>query len=374
MGVVGTSSESEGHADEFGVYLHIPFCAHRCDYCAFATWDDRPHLLEPYLDALGREIDAAVAAGLPAATTVFLGGGTPSLLTGAQLGALLARLPIAADAEVTVEANPETVTAPRCADYLSVGVTRVSLGVQALVPATLVSLGRRHDPAVAVDAARTVAAAGFASWNLDLIYGAAGESVDDWRRTVEAAATLAPPHVSAYALTVEKGTPLAAAPERHPDDDDQADKYVVVDDVLTAAGLDWYEISNWARPGHECRHNGLYWRQGDYAGFGSGAHGHRRGRRSWNVRSIERYLAAVEAGRSPEAGAEELDDETRATEALQLALRLRSGVEASALPVDALGPADAALVDRRGDRARLTRQGRLLANEVAMHLTVPPAR
>ncbi|MCB1260780.1 MAG: radical SAM family heme chaperone HemW [Acidimicrobiales bacterium] len=374
MGVVGASSEPAGHVDEFGVYLHIPFCAHRCDYCAFATWDDRPHLLEPYLAALGREIDVAVAAGLPPATTVFLGGGTPSLLTGAQLGALLARVPLAADAEVTVEANPETITAQRCAGYLSVGVTRMSLGVQALVPATLVSLGRRHDPAVAVDAARIVAAAGFASWNLDLIYGAAGESLDDWRRTVEAAAALAPPHVSAYALTVERGTPLAAAPERHPDDDDQADKYVVVDDVLTDAGLGWYEISNWARPGHECRHNGLYWRQGDYAGFGCGAHGHRRGRRSWNVRSIERYLAAVEAGRSPEAGAEELDDETRAIEALQLALRLRAGVAASALPADALGPADGALVERSDGRARLTRQGRLLANEVAMHLTVPPAR
>jgi oxygen-independent coproporphyrinogen-3 oxidase len=202
------------------------------------------------------------------------------------------------------------------------------------------------------------------TWNLDIIYGGAGESLADWQRTVQAVVALDPPHVSAYALTVEAGTPLAAQPERHPDDDDLADKYEAVDDLLVAAGLANYEVSNWARPGHECRHNRLYWLQGDYLGFGSAAHSHRSGRRWWNVRTPERYIAAVQAGEPTEAAGETLDDETRRLEGLQLAVRMREGI-----PVEALDLTDLdGLVHREGDRVVLTRSGRLLANEVSLRL------
>jgi oxygen-independent coproporphyrinogen-3 oxidase len=177
---------------------------------------------------------------------------------------------------------------------------------------------------------------------------------------------LSPSHVSAYALTVELGTPLALDIARHPDDDDQAEKYTAADSILTAAGLANYEISNWTRPGHECRHNLLYWRQGDYRGIGCAAHSHERGRRWWNVRTPERYVAAVSAGRPPVAASEELDPDTRELERLQLALRTSEGIPAAALPPD---PALDPLVERRGDRLRLTVEGRLLANEVAVRLT-----
>ena len=175
---------------------------------------------------------------------------------------------------------------------------------------------------------------------------------------------LDPPHVSAYGLTVEAGTPLADDPARHPDDDDQADKYELADDLLTAAGMDWYEVSNWARPGHECRHNQLYWSQGEYLALGCAAHGHRDGRRYWNLRTPERYIEAVEAGRSVEAADERLDDEARRIEGLQLALRMRHGVPDEALPIEDLE----GLVEVTDDRAVLTRRGRLLANEVALRL------
>ena len=349
----------------FGVYIHIPFCARRCDYCAFATWDDRPHLLAPYLDALRAEI-RAVAADLPAAATVFFGGGTPSLLSPTDLGAVLDELSLTADAEVTVECNPDTLDRPKLAGYRAAGVNRISLGVQAMVPHVLAALGRTHDPAAVRRAAEDIGAVGFPSWNLDLIYGAVGERVEDWSATLAAAVALDPPHVSAYGLTVEAGTPLAGDPARHPDDDDQAEKYELADTVLAAAGLANYEVSNWARPGHECEHNRLYWSQGDYRGFGCAAHSHAAGRRWWNVRTPDRYIALVGTGQSVEAAAEELVEEERELEGLQLALRTREGVPARALALDELP----GLVERVGDRAVLTRRGRLLANEVAVRLRV----
>jgi oxygen-independent coproporphyrinogen-3 oxidase len=192
-----------------------------------------------------------------------------------------------------------------------------------------------------------------------------GESLDDFGRTLEDVLALGPAHVSAYALTVEPGTPLASDAARHPDDDDQAEKYALADAVLEAAGLCNYEISNWARPGHECRHNLLYWRQGDYRGIGCAAHSHSQGRRWWNVRTPERYIAAIDSGRSPVAASEQLDTETRELERLQLALRTSEGVPVDVLPAD---PALDALIQRDGERARLTRDGRLLANEVALRL------
>jgi oxygen-independent coproporphyrinogen-3 oxidase len=303
---------------------------------------------------------------MPAANTVFFGGGTPSLLPAASLAAIVESIPRAVGAEVTVECNPETVTAPMLAAYRAAGVTRISLGVQSMVPRVLDALGRRHDVASVSRAVALIGDAGFASFNLDLIFGAAGESLDDWRRSVDAVLALEPPHVSAYALTVEPGTPLALDAARFPDDDDQADKYGIVDDALTAAGLANYEISNWARPGHECRHNLLYWTQGDYRGFGCAAHSHAGGRRWWNVRTPERYIALIAGGGSPVAGEERLSDDERRREKVLLGLRTRDGIPAGVVNVDDISGLVAA-VDG-GTRVALTRRGRLLANEVALRI------
>ena len=350
----------------FGVYVHVPFCARRCDYCAFATWTDREHLVGAYLDAVRIEIEAAVAAGMPVADTVFFGGGTPSLVPAEGLMAVLAAIPRRAGAEVTVECNPDTVSDDLLAAYRDAGVDRLSFGVQSLVDHVLVGLGRTHDVANVERAVRSARRVGFESFNLDLIYGGAGESMADWATTLDRLIELDPPHVSAYALTVEPGTPLAADAARHPDDDDQADKYLLADAVLGGAGYEWYEISNWARPGHRCRHNLLYWRQGDYRGFGCAAHSHQAGRRWWNLRTPERYVEAVAAGAPTEAGFEVLDPQARHIEGLQLALRTIEGVPAASLPLDQ--PEIDGLVETHDGRARLTVPGRLLANEVAIRL------
>ena len=350
----------------FGVYVHVPFCASRCDYCAFATWTDRHHLAERYVRAVVTE---ASRARLAPATSLFVGGGTPSQLSADLLAELVAAVPLAPGAEVTVECNPDDATGPLLATWRNAGVTRISLGVQSLDPAVLAGLGRRHDPEAVVRAVAMVDEAGFGTWSLDLIAGGAGEDDASWRRTLDGALALDPPHVSAYCLTVEPGTQLAAEPARHPDEDAQADRYLVADDVLGQAGLAWYEVSSWARPGHRCRHNQLTWAQGDYRGLGCAAHSHAAGRRWWNVRTPERYCALVEAGADPTAGEEVLDAATRGLEALELALRTRAGVPAAALDItdDAL----AGLVERVGERLVLTPRGRLLASEVALRLRVP---
>ncbi len=348
----------------FGVYVHVPICAKRCDYCAFATWTDRGHLERAYLAALVAEVERAVAEGMPAATSVFFGGGTPSMVPAPELVAVLDAIPKAPWAEVTVECNPDTVTSDLLRCYRDHGVSRISLGVQSMVAHVLASLGRTHDPANVRRSVELIREVGFSSFNLDLIYGASGESLSDWEQTLTEALALEPPHVSAYGLTVEAGTPLALDAARHPDDDDQADKYHRADELLLGGGLAAYEISNWARPGHECHHNLLYWDQGDYLGFGCAAHSHRAGRRWWNVRTPERYLALVSAGLPAEGGFEELDAETQRMEGLQLSLRTVAGVPAAALDEAELD----GLVRTEGERIVLTRDGRLLANEVATRL------
>jgi oxygen-independent coproporphyrinogen-3 oxidase len=348
----------------FGVYVHIPFCASKCDYCAFATWTDRHHLTDAYLGALHADIGRAIHDGMPAADSIFVGGGTPSMLDGAELGAVVSAIPSAANAEITVECNPDNVDVGLLWQYADAGVNRVSVGVQSMATHVLGTLGRQHDQRnveSAVDSIRTV---GLPTFNLDVIYGAAGESITDWEHTVRSIVALDPPHVSAYALTIEAGTPLAEQPDRHPDDDDQADKYEVVDELLTGAGLENYEISNWARPGHECRHNVLYWHQQDYRGFGCAAHSHHDGRRWWNVRTPDRYIDLVAAGESTEAAGEMLDDPTRRFERMELLLRMREGVPLDALDGDQL----TGLVEQLGDRWVLTRAGRLMANEISTRL------
>jgi putative oxygen-independent coproporphyrinogen III oxidase len=349
---------------EFGVYVHIPFCAKRCDYCAFATWTDREHLVGSYLDALVADIARHVDAGMPAADTVFIGGGTPTLVPAEGLAQVIEAIPVSARAEVTVECNPDDVTEAMMRVYAAAGVNRVSIGVQSMVHSVLVALGRTHVPANVERAVAAVRAADIPTFNLDLIYGGAGECLADWERTVRGALALDPPHISAYALTVEAGTPLALDPARHPDDDDLADKYELADDLLAAAGLGNYEVSNWARPGHECRHNLVYWRQGDYQAFGCAGHSHRDGHRFWNVRTPDRYIDLVERGGSVEAAGERLGTDERRIEGLQLQLRLRDGVPSEALDGDDLP----GLVELHDDRWVLTRRGRLMANEVALRL------
>jgi putative oxygen-independent coproporphyrinogen III oxidase len=348
----------------FGVYVHIPFCVKRCDYCAFATWTDRHHLQGEYLHALRVDIERSMTGAARPATTIFVGGGTPTMVDPDGLADVIAAIPRVDDAEVTVECNPDDVTDELLASYRRAGVNRVSIGVQSMVPSVLASLGRWHVPDNVVRAVAAVTASGMPTWNLDLIYGGAGETLADWETTVRAALALEPPHISAYALTVEAGTPLAAQPERHPDDDDLADKYELADDLFAEAGLANYEVSNWSKPGHESQHNRLYWLQGDYFGFGSAAHSHVAGRRWWNVRTPERYIAAVGAGEPTEASGEVLDAVTRREEGLQLALRMREGVPVDALDVEGLDD----LVQTDGVRVTLTRRGRLLANEVSLRL------
>jgi len=352
----------------FGVYVHVPFCRFRCDYCAFATYTDCDHLMGAYAEACVAEIERARKDGsMSPATSVFFGGGTPSRLPTDALTGILAAIPRRAGAEVTVECNPEDARPDRLAAYRHAGVTRISLGVQSTVPHVLAGLGRHHGAEHVAAAAGAVGRAGFDSWSMDLIIGGAGESDADWERSLQEVLGLAapPPHISAYGLTVEPGTPLASDPGRHPDDDAVAGRYERADGILAAAGYRWEEISNWARPGHECRHNGLYWDQGDYRGIGSAAHSHRAGRRWWNVRTPDRYVTAVDAGRSPMAGEEVLTEEQREFERLVLRLRTPAGVPSDALPDH---PDLDGLVERKGRRAALTLRGRLLANAVTTRL------
>ena len=379
-----SNAQSRHAADRrpYGVYVHVPFCTRRCDYCDFATWTDREHLIDDYVDAcvtdLGRRYTADPA--LPAATTVFFGGGTPSLLRAAQLARILDAIRRTPDAEVTVECNPDAVDADKLAGYRAAGANRLSFGVQSMRAHVLAALGRTHRPENVARAVWLARDAGFERINLDVIYGADGETVADWELTLRAVLELEPEHVSAYGLTVEPPTPLAARVRagevRAPDDDDQAEKYALADAVLEAAGYGWYEVSNWARPGEECRHNQLYWNGGDYLAIGCAAHGHTDGRRWWNVRTPERYLAAIGAGEDPVSGEEILEPEVRAEERFSLELRTRAGARlpprdgGSGTELDLLVAdlAAAGLLAREHDTIVLTRRGRLMANDLTARL------
>ncbi|MDP8978045.1 MAG: radical SAM family heme chaperone HemW, partial [Actinomycetota bacterium] len=344
----GTVDGLGGAARGAGLYLHVPFCRHRCGYCDFNTYAGLDEQIPRYVAALRADL-VRVAAGGPHAvaplgsgagrawpvfTSVFVGGGTPTLLPPADLAGLvwLARrvLPVAGDAEVTVEANPETVTVDSLAVLADVGVNRVSIGAQSFAPRVLAFLDRRHDPEAPLRAVEAARSAGIARLSLDLIYGAPAEDDADWRDALDAAVGAGVGHVSAYALTVEPDTPYArrvrAGAQAAPDDDVQAARMAVADERLAGAGLERYEISNWARPGSRCRHNLTYWTGGDYLGVGAGAHGHWAGRRWWSLRSPARYADAALAGGRTTAGEEVLDAATRRTERLMLGLRLSDGV------------------------------------------------
>ncbi len=361
--------------------MHIPFCAHRCDYCDFATWTDRTHLAEQYVDACVTDLAHRNARGeLRAATSVFFGGGTPSILAPDLLVRILDAIPRARGAEVTVECNPDSVDGDKLTAYRRAGVDRLSFGVQSTNAHVLAALGRTHDRANVACAMAMARDAGFARLNVDVIYGTPGESLADWSRTLDDVLGLEPDHVSAYALTVEPNTPLgarvASGSTPAPDDDDQADKYAAADERLAAAGFEWYEISNWARPGQECRHNLLYWNGGPYLGIGCAAHGFTGGRRWWTRRTPERYIERVTARESPEAGSETLAPAARAEERFALAIRLRSGALLAPAAVRAAGELAAGGLLEAGAlpaRAVLTRSGRLMGSDVTARLLLAGA-
>lgn len=370
-----------------GVYVHVPFCRVRCGYCDFNTYTAAelgPGVSrQTYADQAIAEIRLArrVLGDARPVDTVFFGGGTPTLLPAADLTRIVAairdELGLASDAEVTTEANPDSVTPADLETLRAGGFTRLSLGMQSSVPHVLAALDRTHDPAnvpVAVAAAR---AAGFEQLSLDLIYGTPGESMADWTRSLDDALACEPDHVSAYSLIVEDGTALARRVRRGelpmPDEDDLADKYTVADERLRAAGFGWYEVSNWATSAAQrCRHNMLYWRGGDWWGVGPGAHSHVGGVRWWNVKHPAAYADRLGAGVSPAHARETLSAQDRRVERVLLELRLREGLALDVL--DDAGRAAApdqverGLVTVQGDRLVLTDAGRLLADGVVRAL------
>jgi oxygen-independent coproporphyrinogen-3 oxidase len=380
--------------DHFGVYVHVPFCSSRCHYCDFVTYTGMEGLRRPYAAALLAEADLAVA-GLgpapPTVTSVFVGGGTPTLLPTGDLARVLDRLrallPHAPGAEVTVEANPETVDRAVADGLAAAGVTRVSMGAQSFDDRVLAALGRTHGAARVGEALAALRAAGVAAVNLDLIYGCPGEDDASWAATLATAVGLGPEHLSAYALGIEPATRfgrlVAAGRMTAPDDDLLADRYEAACAALAAAGYAHYEVSNWARepaagpwlPAHASRHNLTYWRRGRYLGLGAGAHEFDGASRSWNVAGVPAYLQAVRAARRPTAGRERLGAAEARFEALALRLRTADGLdptEARALGVDPVGAPAAELRDAgllaSGPRVRLTERGMFLHGEVVARL------
>jgi putative oxygen-independent coproporphyrinogen III oxidase len=375
-------------AKAFGIYVHVPFCATRCGYCDFNTYTPAEAggaTPQGWLEAVRRELDLArnLLGGVGPVDTVFVGGGTPSLLGGDGLAQVLdavrAQFTLAPGAEVTTESNPES-TSPEFFERLrDAGYTRVSLGMQSAAPHVLQLLDRTHTAGRAVAATLEARAAGFDHVNLDLIYGTPGESDDDLRRSLDAVLETGVDHVSAYALIVEDGTALArrvrsgAVPA--PDDDVLAHRYELLDDWLNAAGFDWYEVSNWSRPGGECRHNLGYWNGGQWWGAGPGAHGFIGATRWWNVKHPNTYARILADGMLPVDAFETLDRTDRHVEEVLLGIRLRSGLPVTALSAGELDRADTAVADgllqRRGDRLMLTDRGRLLADGVVRALLEP---
>lgn len=367
------------------MYVHVPFCSSRCGYCDFNTYTatelgdtvrrDTFHKVLIDEVRLARE---SLGDDARPVSTVFVGGGTPTLLGADGLVGILSAIRdefgLVAGAEVTTEANPDSVDAAMLEALLAGGFTRVSLGMQSSSSAVLRILDRTHTPGASVAMAHLARDVGFAHVNLDLIYGTPGETDDDLRRSLDDALSAGVDHVSAYALIVEDGTPMARRIRRGempmPDDDVAAERYEMVDDMLTGAGLEWYEVSNWARTGGECRHNLGYWRGDDWWGVGPGAHSHVAGRRWWNVKHPLPYAERVLAHESPEEGSEELTAEQARMEQVMLGVRLRDG-----LPVDgrevpthlrARGWVDGPALD--SGRIVLTRSGRLMADAVVRDL------
>lgn len=372
---------------QIGIYVHVPFCQKHCPYCDFAVVAGMLHIAPAYVDALCEEIrqGAARHAPNPPVATIFLGGGTPSLLPAAQIRRILdticAEFDVQPDAEITLEANPGPLRPLHLAGFRAAGVTRLSLGVQTFDPRGLAILGRLHTPEEGREAVTNARATGFASISLDMIFGWEDQTLDDWRDDLRTAIALGPNHISVYALTVEEGTPLAhavAAGTTHVADEDlYADMFLAADSLLTEAGYHHYETSNYARSGHRSRHNCGYWVNGDYLGFGVGAHSHRHNCRWWNVRDLHTYLDRVPKG-TAEAESEVISERTAMAETMFLGTRLAEGVAESAFVVRHGTSLEAVyghqiaeyiareFVTNTGGRIALTAGAQLLADEIAV--------
>lgn len=374
----------------FGIYIHIPFCAHICPYCDFNTYAGKDDLIPRYVDAVVRELELrASELGGREAETIYFGGGTPSLLSPEQIGRIIAACHASYDTgvvnEVTLEANPNGLDAGKLAGYRAVGVDRLSIGAQTLDRRGLRTLGRQHEAVDVLESVRTAREAGFDRINLDFIFGWPGQDREIWRSDLERVLALGdegPDHLSLYSLIVEPGTPYADAAARGilkiPDDDEAADLYEDAIAMLADAGWDHYEIANWARTADRySRHNAIYWRQGDYMGVGAGAFGTIRGTRALNHMLPETYVKALEDGALPHSNIEKIDAETARGEAMMLGLRLLDdGVDAGAFearhgvaladvfaePLDEMGRMG--MLEQTGRGVRLTQRGMMLANDV----------
>ena len=389
-GSLPESAQAEIALRSLGLYVHVPFCITRCGYCDFNTYTaaelgSRPAASRSgYVEGVITELDLAarvLGPDAPPVSTIFLGGGTPTLLPPGDLGrvvtAIEQRFGLAVDAEVTTESNPESVSAGDLARLREAGFNRISFGMQSAVPAVLATLDRVHTPSRPAQAVAEARAAGFGQVSLDLIYGTPGETLADWETSLAAALAVRPDHLSAYALVVEPGTRLAARIRRGElamtDEDDLADKYLVAEDRLTAAGYTAYEVSNWATSAaSRCRHNLGYWHGDHWWGIGPGAHSHVGGVRWWNVKHPEAWAARLESDASPAYAREMLGTEQRRTERVLLELRLHDG-----LPLEVLTGSERIrlpdLLDRNlvvvtDNRLVLTLRGRLLADGVVRDL------
>jgi oxygen-independent coproporphyrinogen-3 oxidase len=382
------ATREQAAREPFGIYVHVPFCATRCGYCDFNTYT--PSELgganpDGWLEGLRAELELAVArlalhGPAPVVSTVFVGGGTPSMLGGQRLAAVIEAIrqdfTLAPDAEVTTEANPESTTPLLLAQLRDAGFTRLSLGMQSTAPHVLAALDRVHSPGRALKAAADARRAGFDHVNIDLIYGTPGEDDDDLARSVDAAIGAGVDHVSAYALVVEDGTALARRVRRGelpaPEDDVLAVRYELLDAKLAAAGFTWYEVSNWSRPGGECRHNLGYWDGGQWWGAGPGAHGYVDSTRWWNVKHPNAYAEMLARGELPILGSEELTVLERHTEDVMLRVRLRAGLPLALLGAEERLRAETirgdGLLAQQDDALVLTDRGRLLADAVVRQL------
>ncbi len=351
-----------------GLYIHIPFCVSRCDYCAFATWAGAEARIDDYVEALLGELRWRRSKGeLSHVDSLYIGGGTPSVIPARLIARAISEISFSSQAEVTIECNPESTTSEGLMIYRDSGVNRISLGLQSFSKEVLRSLGRDYEPTAILRAVDSIGKAGIEDYSVDLIFGAAAETISTLEESIKKVLELspAPSHVSAYALTVEKNTPLARDGSRHPNEDYQADAYQIIDAMLARAGMEWYEISNWSMPGHYSRHNWNYWMQGEYIGAGCSAHSHLDSKRSWNIFNLSRYLSAVSGGGDPVAGSEEIRPQEKRLEALELLLRTCVGVPTRAIRgFEEIEP----LCFDSGGTTTLTLKGRLLANQVALRL------
>ena len=375
-------------------YVHIPYCVRRCGYCDFNTYtpaelsisSDLSSTSRTYIDLLIKELEFAhQTTGTAKVPTIFFGGGTPTLMESSDLGrvikAISDKYELAPDAEITTEANPDTVTKEKLAALREAGFNRISFGMQSAVPHVLKSLDRTHNPENVFKATTWAREVGFNEVSVDLIYGTAGESLADWELTIDTARSLPISHISAYALIVESGTKLGAQVKRGeitmPDDDQTADKYLLADSKFIAAGFDWYELSNWSKPGSECRHNMAYWNGDNWWGLGAGAHSHLDGRRFWNVKHPAAYTQKTLESGNPMQDQEILTADEARSEEIMLQIRLATGLaleslsasEAKSLPGFL---ADGYLLSTAWEQGRLvlSQSGRLIADRIVREILV----